>query len=177
MRRSSLILSNPDVRFHSEAVDVLGLSGGKILGDEGPGTGVGTGFRKGEVTRDEAGEAERSEPLTSLLFPASETVATDDCFLFFLMKSPGVVVRGEPSEEGVVDGAGDVGVTGVAGPGVCAVGELADELPPPQSLRTPFICSVIDRLACLQRAVRNWPASLGKSGVRSSGGSFRSGCL
>jgi hypothetical protein len=98
MRRSSLILSNPEVRFHSEAVEVLSRSGGKILGDEGPGTGVGvgtgfgTGFRKGEVTRDEAADAGRSEPLMSLPFPASETVATDDCFLFFLMKSPGVIV-------------------------------------------------------------------------------------
>lgn len=94
MRRSSLILSNPEVRFHSEAVDVLSRSGGKILGDEGPGTGVGvgTGFRKGEVTRDEAADPGRSEPLMSLTFPASETVAIDDCFLFFLMKSPGVIV-------------------------------------------------------------------------------------
>lgn len=157
MRRSSLILSNPEVRFHPEAVDVLDCRGGKILGDEGPGTGVGvgTGFRKGEVTRDEAGDAERSEPLASLPFPTSVTDATDDCFLFFLMKSPGVVVRGEPSEAGRVDGAGDIGVTGVAGTGVCGVGELVDELPPPQSLRTPFICSIIGRLACLQRAVRN----------------------
>lgn len=80
------------MRFHSEAVEVLSRSGGKILGDEGPGTGVGTGFRKGEVTRDEAADAGRSEPLMSLPFPASETVATDDCFLFFLIKSPGVIV-------------------------------------------------------------------------------------
>lgn len=69
----------------------------------------------------------------------------------------------------MVGDAGDIGVTGVAGPGVSAVGELADELPPPQSFRTPFICSVIGRLACLRRAVRNWPAlSLGKSFVRAS---------
>lgn len=155
MRRSSLILSNPEVRFHSEAVDVLGWSGGKILGDEGPGPAIGTGFRKGEVTRDEAGDAERSEPLMSLPFLASVIDTTDDCFLFFLIKSPCVVARGELSEEGVVDGAGDIGVTGVAGPGDCAVGELVDELPPPQSLRTPFICRVIGRLACPQRAVRN----------------------
>jgi hypothetical protein len=68
----------------------------------------------------------------------------------------------------VVGEAGDIGVTGVAGPGVSAVGELADELPPPQSFRTPFICSVIGRLACLREAVHNWLTSLGKSCVRAS---------
>lgn len=55
------MLSSPEVRFHSEAVEVLDRSGGGIRGDEGPGTGVGTCFRKGEVTRV-GGEGERSEP-------------------------------------------------------------------------------------------------------------------
>lgn len=153
------------MRFHSEAADVLGRSGvgGGILGDEGPGTGefsdalFGTGFREGEVILggdigDEAAEAERSELLTSLPFPEDVTDATDDCFLFFLMRSPGVVAIGETSEGSDVDASGgregllvDTAVGGgvtVGGGGVC---ELADEFPPPQSLRTPFICDAIGR--------------------------------
>jgi hypothetical protein len=76
-----------------------------------------------------------------LAFPTlSAKDTTDDCFLFFLMKSPWVVGETETESFGGHDGL-PVFMKETSGDGFdissggCEGCELADEFPPPQSFR------------------------------------------
>ena len=153
--KSSRTLGKSEVPFHSEGTGFLGgseLESG-IAGDEGPATGgmrgvlLGSGLRKGGVIvlcagkiGGEVRKSERRDGLPVLLPTISVKDDTEDCFLSFLMKSPGVVGEGSGDSPGGHGGLPDF-MKETNGDGLSGWGggdedcELVDELAPPQSFR------------------------------------------